>query len=507
MSHDSNAQKTKLNPNGYNILYHDDGITKASEGKLVEGRPEGLWKNYFENGILKSEGNRTNQELDGTWKFYTKKGILAEEINYKNNLRNGVTNSYNGEGFLVSSMPFINDIKDGVGFTYYNNGAINTETIFVKGNEQGKAYEFSPTGDIIRIKTYENGILTRNQIVNRKNRDGKREGLWKEFYDDRIVKLEGRYRKGKRTGYWKEYSPKGQLVNTRKYDNGELVNDAKELTNLDIKQEFFPDSDGLVRYRGSYRKGLAEGTHIWYNEDGRIDSSKIFKEGKLIAAGKLDLKGLKQGTWKEFYFPEGELKAQGDYIDGYRSGAWKFYFENGALRQVGSYGPKEALIGQWKWYYENAQLLLNEFYKNGKEDGISTEYNDTGKVITQGEYIDGRKEGEWFLEIGDHLEKGVYEYDLKQGEWKHIYLITGKLSFKGEFFDGIPQGEHVWYYDDGLKSLQGEYISGIKDGQWRRFNKDGTIMISIDYESGNEVKVDGVKLKYKQNSTERDDDT
>lgn len=506
LSYETQAQNSTVNPNGYNVFYFENG-NKSSEGTLKNGQPEGYWKNYYESGVLKSEGNRLNGQLDSIWKFYNEEGILREEISYRNDQKNGVTNNYNREGFLVSSTPYKNNKRQGIGFTYYTNGGMHTETIYENGSENGISYEFSPTGEIIGIKVFQNGILTQQEVINRKNSTGEKIGLWKEFYDDRVVKLEGRYSQGKKNGYWKKYSPKGQLVETLKYEKGELIKDAEELTSLDIQQQFYPDSDGKVRFRGSYRKGLAQGTHIWYNLEGEIDSTKIFKEGKLIASGKMDAQGLKQGFWKEFYFPGGELKAEGEYEDGYKIRLWKFYYDDSKIEETGTYGDKEKLVGTWKWYYNNGQALRIEDYKNGKEDGLSTEYNDTGKVVARGEFVNGLEEGDWFYEIGDHLEEGRYEYGLKQGVWKHTYLDNNQLRFEGEFYDDSPQGKHVWYYDNGQKMLEGEYISGIKDGIWKRYYKDGTIMITIEYESGVEVKVDGYKLKFEEKSGDNNGDS
>ena len=41
----------------------------ASEGTLRDGRPDGLWKTYYESGQLKSIGKRTDFLLDSTWVF------------------------------------------------------------------------------------------------------------------------------------------------------------------------------------------------------------------------------------------------------------------------------------------------------------------------------------------------------------------------------------------------------------------------------------------------------
>lgn len=494
LNHEAKAQKTTINPNGYNVFFYDNGV-KSSEGFFKDGIPDGYWINYYPNGIKTSEGNRKENKLDSIWKFYSEEGILREEIAYKNNQRQGLRKIYSKDGFLEKTVPYSADKINGLAFDFYTNGAINIETPYVDGLENGLSYVFSETGEIITLKKYENGILINQDFINRKNKDGEKQGVWKEFYEDRTVKTEGRYEDSKKQGYWKEYAPNGELIQTLKYHKGELISDAEELSNLDIKQEFYTNSDGKVRFRGSYRKGLAEGTHIWYNIEGNIDSTKQFKQGKLVGEGIMDAKALKQGYWKEYYFPEGKLKAEGMYKDGYRNGSWSFYYLEGSIEETGNYGEKEKLEGIWKWFYKSGQLLREEQYKNGKESGRSIEYCDTGKVIVLGQYINGKEEGEWFYEIGDHQEKGNYENGMKQGIWKHTYLTTGKLRFEGEYYEDLPQGKHTWYYENGQKMLEGEYISGEKEGLWKRYLLDGTVSISIEYKNGKEEKVDGYKIK------------
>ena len=486
------AQKT--NPNGYNKFYFDNGQL-SSEGNLRNGFPEGYWKNYYENGILKSEGNRDGHQLDSIWKFYNSDGILTEEISFKEGKKNGVSRKYNNEGFLLSTIPFEKDRKSGIAFSYFTNGRIHIETPFVNGAENGKEFEFSFKGEIITITEYQNGIFVKQEKINRKDKGGNKQGLWKEFYEDRTVKNEGRYQDNLKHGYWKEYSSKGALIETKKYDRGQPVADAEELADLEVDEKFYPDSDGQIRFRGTYRKGKPHGTHIWFAEDGGIDSAKIFKNSHLVASGKLNNKGLRIGNWREYYYPGGELKGEGSYEEGYRSGEWVYYFQDGSLEQKGKYSRKGKPNEKWKWFYSTGQIMREETFKNGKENGWLIEYSDTGKVVTRGEYVDGLEEGDWFYEMGDHYQSGRYENGLKQGIWKHIYLTTEKTRFVGEFFDDLAQGKHTWYYDTGEKKLEGKFVSDVKEGEWKRYNSDGTVFVTIEYSSGKEVKVDGLKLK------------
>ena len=39
------------------------------------------------------------------------------------------------------------------------------------------------------------------------------------------------------------------------------------------------------------------------------------------------------------------------------------------------------------------------------------------------------------------------------------------------------------------------YIMGVKDGSWKRYDKEGNVSLVSIYESGVEVKIDGVKIK------------
>ena len=65
-----------------------------AKGLLRDGKPDGYWKNYYENGKLKSEGNRKDFKLDSLWKFYTEKGLLYLIYTYKEGKKNGFKYTY-----------------------------------------------------------------------------------------------------------------------------------------------------------------------------------------------------------------------------------------------------------------------------------------------------------------------------------------------------------------------------------------------------------------------------
>ena len=492
------SQQQNANPDGAAVFYYPDG-KKSSEGTMLNGKPDGYWKTYYPSGTIKSEGNRKKFMLDSTWKFYNEKGNLTIEYNYSKGKKNGIKKTYDIETTsCVLEENYIDDIKQGVQNEYYASGKLKTKKIFKEGKEEGIAYEYGEDGIIITIMEYKMGFLKKQEKINRKDKNGLRQGVWKDFYHSGVVKTEGPYSDDKKNGYFKEYSIKGSLLNTTKYVMDKIQNNVAELAKVDIKNEYYPT--GKVKYSGGFKGDIPQGVHREYSEDGKITSSKVYDEGQLTGEGIMDEKGIQQGLWKE-YHPNGQLRAQGEYKDGKRIGEWVFYHPNGKVEQKGKYDNKGWAQSQWKWYYETGNLLREENYTNNILNGMTNEYSDSGKVITKGEYVDGQKEGSWFYEMGDYREEGIYKGDKREGEWQHYYN-NGKLRFEGKYIDGNPDGRHKYYYSNGKVNLEGKYIMGMKEGNWEYTDEAGLKFLTITYENDVEIKFDGVKVKPTQEEIE-----
>lgn len=488
----------QVNNDGYNTFYYENGKV-SSEGPMREGKPDGYWKTYSENGNIKSEGNRKNFQLDSVWKFYNEQGILALEFTYKDGKKFGPKKTFDTkEKAVILSEAFENDIKQGNTIVYYKptEAGGKTERVkqiipFVNGKEEGAGLEFAPDSTIITMTDYKMGYIQREEKTNRRDAKGLKQGAWKEFYPNGVLKQEVTYFDDKMHGYLKEYSPTGSLLNTTKYVNGVIPKNAPELAKLDVKTEYY--DDGKVHFMRTYKTDVEEGTHREFSPEGKIVDAKIYVEGVLTAEGVLDSIDRKQGIWKEFY-PDGKVKSLGEYLDGKRVGDWVFYHPNERVEQKGTYDRKGKAQGVWKWFYESGNTLQEENYRNGKVDGPMVEYSDSGKVITKGEYADGMKEGPWMLELQGYREEGVYKADNRDGEWKHYYTSNGKLRFVGKFIDGTPEGVHIFYYENGNQRQVGKYEGGQKEGDWKFYDESGYLFLNILYKDDIELKFDGIKV-------------
>ncbi|MBL4585520.1 MAG: hypothetical protein JKX84_00475 [Flavobacteriales bacterium] len=476
----------------YKKFEYASGVV-SSEGYMLDGQPEGYWKTYYENGTLKSEGNRQEHQLDSLWKFYTETGIISQSITYLKGKKNGQRKTFFEDGVLQRSESFSNNVLIDKIRTFYPSGklmvVVPLDTLG-KGKEQGLGYEFDEKdGRIVAVIQYRNGYIGSRERINRKDKFNQKQGLWREFYEDRKVKVEGRYKNGKRNGYFKTYDTDGNLLETLKYVDGILIPNPEELAKLDIKREYHPNAQ--VKSVGSYSKGIKEGVHRIYTMDGKVESAKIYLKGKMIGNGIVDPEGRRQGVWKEYY-DTGELRSEGKYKDGSRIGPWIFYYQGGKEEQRGEY-HKGKPDGEWKWTYQNGNTWREEVFYEGLEEGLAIEYNDTGKVVSKGSYIDGERDGEWLIDLGDNRQEGSYVAGLKQGMWKYFYP-SGKKRFDGKFVQGREDGKHEYFYENGQTRTVGKYKFGMKEGDWFDYDEEGLQTGIITYKQDEVVKVDGEKV-------------
>ena len=47
-----------------------------------DDKKEGLWKYYYKNGNVESQGKYKNDELEGLWMFFNKSGKTIDKKNY-----------------------------------------------------------------------------------------------------------------------------------------------------------------------------------------------------------------------------------------------------------------------------------------------------------------------------------------------------------------------------------------------------------------------------------------
>ena len=124
---------------------------------------------------------------------------------------------------------------------------------------------------------------------------------------------------------------------------------------------------------------------------------------------------------------------------------------------------KERNMIMMEFYYLKANIW-KEKERKGKE------YYKNGKLLFEGEYLDGKK----WNGIGYNIN-GNIEFEIKDGKGNiREYKENGILFFEGEYLNGERNGKGKRYFHGNL-IFEGEYLNGIKNGKGKQYSKGNLI--------------------------------
>jgi uncharacterized protein len=317
-----------------------------------KGLKQGVWKDFYSGGGIKSEKTFKDDLLHGYYKEYDNRGRLVLTTLYdngavvKSNVEDEpdieIENRYGPDGKLIYSGPFRNKVPVGIhreygkdgkvtnAFRYNDNGVLVSEGIIDDaGNANGKWKELNPEGKVVAEGQYT---------------DNRRSGTWKFYNSSQKVEQTGNYNAGRPDGLWKWYYPGGSVLREEEYFQGQRDG---------TYTEYSPE--GEIIAQGNYAEGEKNGE--WKYKSG--DSAE---EGKYIV-------GLQDGVWKSYY-TNGKLKSKMNFVQGNPNGEQTFYYESGKIREVQNYnmGIKEKT---WKKFTEEGIAEIVIVYKNDIEVSIN----------------------------------------------------------------------------------------------------------------------------------------
>jgi len=145
---------------GKEIARHK-GDTNGTIIKRSGTIPDGLVKQYYDDGSLFGEWNYKGGALEGISKvYYPKSGELKNEWSFKNNKLEGISRSYYKSGKLGEESNYKADKLDGVTKNYYEGGKLKSEYNFKDGVREGVSTEYDEVGKVKAIADYKDGKLT-----------------------------------------------------------------------------------------------------------------------------------------------------------------------------------------------------------------------------------------------------------------------------------------------------------------------------------------------------------
>lgn len=480
------AQDT-IRDNGYTVFRYPSGVV-SSEGRLVNGQPDGWWKSYDEKGQLVSEGNRKNLLLDSLWTFYAD-GKKSMTVYYVEGRKQGTQTHFYPSEYTVTQWH--QDTIIGAVRTYDTAGRLCKTVPYMDGKPHGMAKEFNDTGLVVAVTNYYHGVMSRRERINRTDKFGLKQGGWKYFWNNGHLKMEGNYLNGKKHGFFKFYDEGGKFLYVEKYEHDQLITDAKETKQLEKRTAYHPNGQPSVV--ATYYNGKQDGIRREFSPDGKLTKGYVFEEGWMRFEGITDMNGLRQGLWKEYY-PTGELRSQGRYKNSKPVGEWNFYFEDKMVEITGEYNSKGEKVGEWLWFYPNGDTMSVAHYEDGDFDGDYAEYDEEGNPVVKGTYVAGYEEGIWYYRNGGAVEQGEYEGGKQVGLWKTIHE-NGIIAFEIRYRDGVRDGKFTAYWENANIKTTGKYQNGLQDGIWNYYNEDGILFLTTLFLEGKEIKWNNYTIK------------
>jgi hypothetical protein len=115
------------------VLYCDSGIM----GNIVDGKRDGLYKEWYWMGKLRIEANYNKGSLQGYFRCWYENGNIDAEGNYHNGQRwDGIHRSWYENGQLSSERNYKDGLGHGLTKGWYPDGRLWEEIYFIRGNER-----------------------------------------------------------------------------------------------------------------------------------------------------------------------------------------------------------------------------------------------------------------------------------------------------------------------------------------------------------------------------------
>ena len=113
-----------------------------------------------------------------------------------------------------------------------------------------------------------------------------------------------------------------------------------------------------------------------------------------------------------------------------------------------------------------------------------------GKLIFEGEYIKGERNGKGKEFYNNHNLRYKGEY-LNGKKWNgEGYNIKGNMEYKIK--DG--KGNIKEFNYNGKLEFEGEYLKGERNGKGKEYNKGGKIIFEGEYKNGKQWHINGYNI-------------
>ena len=180
------------------------------------------------------------------------------------------------------------------------------------------------------------------------------------------------------------------------------------------------------------------------------------KDGSRIFEGDFQ-DGLEVGTFN-YYYPDGTLKIRNTYTVPGRFCRHEAFDNKGRLMATGFYNQKNR-DSVWHIYNEEGRIVKIASYKMGIKQGQHVIFNAKGDTAEISNWYDNHRHGRWWKRIGEKgFITGTYINGIMQGRLAE-YGDDGRLVSEGNYKNGAKDGSYK-HYESGTLTVDETWQDG-----------------------------------------------
>jgi antitoxin component YwqK of YwqJK toxin-antitoxin module len=221
-----------------------------------QDHPDGPFKDYYDSGELKVEGQYKNEKQIGNWKSYHKNGQISSEYSYDDGMRDKEYISYYKDGSVKRKVEKSGDFY--VRRSYYESGNLKTQSLI----ENGYYKEYLENGALIIEANYKTNEL---------------DGEWKRYYENGNIEWVVTYTDGYRSGGYKHF-----------FENGNLKLEGENKFDKKNGEEKRYDENNNLEWKGYYSNNKFAKSWVKYNTKGKkIEKVKVKNDSTVLNLDKI----------------------------------------------------------------------------------------------------------------------------------------------------------------------------------------------------------------------------
>lgn len=246
--------------NGLFQLYTEEGIL-VDDANFKEGERDGLTEQFYsDTGKLRVSGNYKNGVLDGKFKAYYPNGNLQGEVTYKNGEMNGEYREYNENKNIRLSGSYKNNLQDGEWKSYLEDGTLETIVNYKDGELNGLKEDYYKNGNVWIRQEFKNNDL---------------DGVYEVYYENGNPQLKAKIKNGQ-TIEEQRFNHDGTPYNEEKIIiNGTVSDSSDEITIKEISDDEIVISENSDENMENFSKELEKGMETLGKEVGNPLSSML----------------------------------------------------------------------------------------------------------------------------------------------------------------------------------------------------------------------------------------